>query len=182
MADLKTNYVDDKLDASKNQLRKYQQIQNDDGTVSFVDVTDYTATGTSFGASDINATNTAVNKNTADISSLNLNIKNLSDYCLSEINTGKTWITGKPIYRKVIECGALPNSSSKNVETGVDVITQITSFEFLVINPEQATFLTINAMSNNMKAFVSNRRIIIETSQNYSNLYTRSYAVLEYTK
>lgn len=72
MADLKTNYVDDQLNASANQLRKYQQIKNDDGTVSFVDVTDYTATGTSFGASDINATNTAVNKNTADISSLNL--------------------------------------------------------------------------------------------------------------
>lgn len=74
MADLKTNYVDDKLNASANQLRKYQQIKNDDGTVSFVDMTDYTATGTSFGASDINDTNTAVNKNTADISSLNLKL------------------------------------------------------------------------------------------------------------
>lgn len=72
MADLKTNYVDDKLNASANQLRKYKQIKNDDGTVSFVDVTDYTATGTSFGANDINATNKAVNKNTADINSLNL--------------------------------------------------------------------------------------------------------------
>lgn len=75
MADLKTNYVDDQLNASANQLRKYQQIKNDDGTVSFVDVTDYTATGTSFGASDINATNTAVNKNTTDISSLNLKME-----------------------------------------------------------------------------------------------------------
>lgn len=62
MADLKTNYVDDVLDASKNQLRKYQQIQNDDGTFSFVDVTEYSTTGTSFGAKDINDTNTAVNE------------------------------------------------------------------------------------------------------------------------
>lgn len=62
MADLKTNYVDDVLDSSKNQLRKYQQIQNDDGTVSFVDVTEYSTTGTSFGAKDINDTNTAVNE------------------------------------------------------------------------------------------------------------------------
>ena len=61
MADLKTNYVDDVLDSSKNQLRKYQQIQNDDGTVSFVDVTEYSTTGTSFGAKDINDTNAAVN-------------------------------------------------------------------------------------------------------------------------
>lgn len=61
MADLKTNYADDVLDTTKNQLRKYQQIQNDDGTVSFVDVTEYTQVGTSFGAKDINDTNAAIN-------------------------------------------------------------------------------------------------------------------------
>lgn len=61
MADLKTNYVDDVLDTTKNQLRKYQQIQNDDGTFSFVDVTEYTQVGTSFGAKDINDTNAAIN-------------------------------------------------------------------------------------------------------------------------
>lgn len=61
MADLKTNYVDDVLDTTKNQLRKYRQIQNDDGTVSFVDVTEYTQVGTSFGAKDINDTNAAIN-------------------------------------------------------------------------------------------------------------------------
>ena len=61
MADLKTNYVDDVLDTTKNQLRKYQQIQNDDGTVSFVDVTEYTQVGTSFGAKDMNDTNAAIN-------------------------------------------------------------------------------------------------------------------------
>nr|DAM96688.1 MAG TPA: hypothetical protein [Bacteriophage sp.] len=61
MADLKTNYVDDVLDTTKNQLRKYQQIQNDDGTVSFVDVTEYTQVGTLFGAKDMNDTNAAIN-------------------------------------------------------------------------------------------------------------------------
>lgn len=61
MADLKTNYVDDVLDTTKNQLRKYQQIQNDDRTVSFVDVTEYTQVGTPFGAKDINDTNAAIN-------------------------------------------------------------------------------------------------------------------------
>lgn len=61
MADLKTNYVDDVLDTTKNQVRKYRQIQNDDGTVSFVDVTEYTQVGTSFGAKDINDTNAAIN-------------------------------------------------------------------------------------------------------------------------
>ena len=62
MADLKTNYVDDVLDTSVNDKRKYNMIQNADGTVSFVDVTTYTQNGDSFGAKDVNDTNTAVNE------------------------------------------------------------------------------------------------------------------------
>ena len=94
MADLKTNYVDDKLNASTNQLRKYQQIKNDDGTVSFVDVTDYTETGTSFGANDINATNKSINKNTADIEALNLKMDSAREKLLwSNSDTTKSFAT-----------------------------------------------------------------------------------------
>lgn len=62
MAVLKTNYVDDVLDTSVNEKRKYNMIQNADGTVSFDDVTTYTQNGDSFGAKDVNDTNTAVNE------------------------------------------------------------------------------------------------------------------------
>lgn len=75
MADLKTNYVDDKLDVTKNQIRKYRQIQNDDGTVSFVDVTEYTQVGTSFGAKDINDTNAAINEVNGKLSALQINLQ-----------------------------------------------------------------------------------------------------------
>lgn len=54
MADLRTDYKDDLLNAEANELRKYQMIQNDDGTVSFVDVTVYLQVGDSFGAKNIN--------------------------------------------------------------------------------------------------------------------------------
>lgn len=54
MAELRTDYVDDVLEISKNTIRKYKQIQNSDGTVSFVDVTEYLTVGTEFGAKDIN--------------------------------------------------------------------------------------------------------------------------------
>lgn len=53
---LKTDYKD----AMFPNRRKYQMIQNDDGTVSFEDVTEYTQEGDSFGAKDINDTNTEV--------------------------------------------------------------------------------------------------------------------------
>ena len=61
MADLKTNYKDDVLDTSKNTKRKYNTIQNSDGTISLEDVTEYTQKGDDFGAADINATNAKVN-------------------------------------------------------------------------------------------------------------------------
>lgn len=89
MADLKTNYVDDVLDTTKNQLRKYQQIQNDDGTVSFVDVTKYTKVGTPFGAKDINDTNAAINDVNGNLT-----------YSTEETICGK-WIDGRKIYRVV---------------------------------------------------------------------------------
>lgn len=86
MADLKTNYVDDVLDTTKNQLRKYQQIQNDDGTVSFVDVTEYTQVGTSFGAKDINDTNAAINDVNGKLNMFgNLNVKSTNNGTLPNI-------------------------------------------------------------------------------------------------
>lgn len=55
---LKTNYKDDAFDGT----RQYRMVTNDNGTVSFVDVTEYSQVGDTFGASDINATNHAVNE------------------------------------------------------------------------------------------------------------------------
>lgn len=54
MADLRTDYEDDVLDTEVNELRKYQMIQNEDGTVSFEDVTEYAQVGDSFGSEILN--------------------------------------------------------------------------------------------------------------------------------
>jgi hypothetical protein len=63
---LKENYKDDILDISQNVRRKYQMIDNGDGTVSFEDVTEYTQQGDSFGASDLNAMAHAINNVSSD--------------------------------------------------------------------------------------------------------------------
>ncbi len=57
MDNLKTNYKDAVFSGN----RKYQEITNSDGTVSFTDQTSYTQQGDQFGASDINETNSAIN-------------------------------------------------------------------------------------------------------------------------
>ena len=59
---LKTNYKDDIPAAGVSAPRKYQMVDNGDGTVSFIDATEYQQTGDSFGGNDINATNVEVNK------------------------------------------------------------------------------------------------------------------------
>ena len=74
MADLKTNYKDDVLDTSKNEKRKFRMIQNDDGTVSFDDATEYTQQGDAFGAADINATNAKINEQNQSLTNINVNV------------------------------------------------------------------------------------------------------------
>lgn len=61
MTDLRTDYKDDVLDTTVNTQRKYQMTTNEDGTVSFTDVTEYVQVGDSFGAADVNGMNEAVN-------------------------------------------------------------------------------------------------------------------------
>lgn len=56
---LPTNYTD----ANWEGLKKYTEINNPDGSVSFEDITDYTQKENSFfGAKDANAINSAINE------------------------------------------------------------------------------------------------------------------------
>lgn len=57
---LPVDFKDDIL-ASSNTKRKYRQTANDDSTVSFEDVTNYSQEGSEFGAKEVNQTNTAIN-------------------------------------------------------------------------------------------------------------------------
>ena len=57
---LPVDFKDDIL-ASSNTKRKYRQTANDDSTVSFEDVTNYSQEGSEFGAKEMNQTNKAIN-------------------------------------------------------------------------------------------------------------------------
>ena len=62
MANLRTDFKDDILNAEINARRKYQMITNEDGTVSFEDVTEYSQEGDLFGALAVNAMAEAINQ------------------------------------------------------------------------------------------------------------------------
>lgn len=98
---LKTDYKDYQFQEGET-LRKYQQISNDDGTISLRDVTSYRQEGNRFSASDINSTNAKVNGLDQDVSGLQTDVNTLKSNTstlqtsVSNINTrlnGLTFVT-----------------------------------------------------------------------------------------
>lgn len=74
---LKTDFKDDILSPNMGGKRKYRMIQNEDGTVSLEDVTEYTQTGSNFGSKQVNETNLAVN-NSVDKADVIENIEDIA--------------------------------------------------------------------------------------------------------
>ena len=72
MADLRTDYQDDVLDASENTARVYDLVDSDGNVVlagvHLEDKTVYTTEGDDYGAADINNQNTKINQINADLS------------------------------------------------------------------------------------------------------------------
>lgn len=92
MADLlRTDYKDDILNTDVNTQRKYRMVQNDDGTVSFEDVTEYEQIGDSFSAADINKTNLAIDalNNALENIHSTYSITHVIDGTLDYIKNGK---------------------------------------------------------------------------------------------
>lgn len=46
-------------------------------------------------------------------------------YSTTEVKTNKVWIDGKPIYRKVIDIGSLPNTTGKSVNHGISSLGNV---------------------------------------------------------
>lgn len=75
---LPTNFKDDVLSANMNKMRRYEQIINDDMSISLEDVTEYEQIGSRFGAAQVNATNKAVNDLGTEVGSLSTAINDVN--------------------------------------------------------------------------------------------------------
>lgn len=104
------------------------------------------------------------------------------NYSTDEVFTGKYWIDGKEIYRKVIDFGNLPNASTKAVAHGISSVGTIIRQSGLTVingitvpipaaNPEPTLSMTLQTDSTN---------VVIITGANRSS-YTAK-VILEYTK
>ena len=105
-------------------------------------------------------------------------------YSTTETLTGGTWIDGKPIYRKTVNFGALPNSTSKSVAHGISGISKIIKFSAVTTNGTYWLNLphtNPTTLANSIAIECTATNVTITSGSNRTN-YTECYCIIEYTK
>jgi len=101
-------------------------------------------------------------------------------YSTAETLTNKTWVDGKPIYRKVVNCGALPNNATKTVAHGLPsprTIVSISGFSAGLPLPSPST----TSLGESVQMWIDGTNINIRTGSDRS-AHTPSWVTIEYTK
>lgn len=131
------------------------------------------------------AGNDIINLNFNGIYYKNTNLANTNTYLENELIVGK-WIDDKPIYRKVIDIGNLPNASQTIVSHNISNIERIVKlYGSATRDSDKDTmpipYVTFNSNnSGGINLFANNVSVLVSTSTDRSS-YT-GYVVLEYTK
>lgn len=103
------------------------------------------------------------------------------NYTLIEQKIGK-WINGKPLYRKTIDYGALPDTTSKDVLHNIDNLDIVVNVKGIGIRSSDKTSLPLPYASSNLsiELYINSKNISITTLSNRSAF--NGYITLEYTK
>ena len=106
------------------------------------------------------------------------------DYSTSEQDTGCKWIDGKKIYKKTIDCGALPNATGKTIAHGIANFGTLIKLEGGATSPgynwmplpypDQTTAGVVGVILNAANVYIF-------SGENRSQ-YTKSYVTIYYTK
>lgn len=106
-------------------------------------------------------------------------------YSTNERLTDKTWIDGKPIYRKVISLGSLPNATTKTVNHGISNLDAIINWYGYAERPSDGGHFPLpyvfgGLAENNIGVFASPSVITVTTGTDRSAM--NGIIILEYTK
>jgi len=107
-------------------------------------------------------------------------------YSLNEQVVG-IWIDGKPLYEKTVSFGALPNSTTKYVDPGIENVDQMVYIYGYAYAPSQGNLYvplpqsSPNNLGHNYICDYHNYKIRIVTG-NDASIFTKSYVTLRYTK
>lgn len=105
-------------------------------------------------------------------------------YSTSEVNTGAKWIDGKPIYRKVVDFGYLPNNVSKTVAHGISGISSVIQTYGIIRNTRLDYWLPL-PFSSKTSTNVVGLSIVgsnIQITTGADRTEETAIVILEYTK
>jgi hypothetical protein len=103
-------------------------------------------------------------------------------YSNNEIKVG-TWINGKPMYRKVVELGLLPNNTTKTVSLRIADLKNIVKGEGYFFSGtifSAMPFSSSSQPSYSIDFYFENGNAVITTYRDRSSWYGR--AIVYYTK
>ena len=112
-------------------------------------------------------------------------IGNTTDYSTTEKIVG-TWINGKPLYQKTINCGALKNNAENNVDHNISNVDMIFIVGGFAMNPTNGSSIPIIYYdvlypTYSVRTYVNRTKVQTRTAQNMSE-YSQSYVTVQYTK
>ncbi len=104
-------------------------------------------------------------------------------YSTSEVATNKTWINGKTIYRKVVDLGTLPNSTSKAVAhniSGLDTFISISGMSVDASNLYCPLPYPNPSDADNVYLYANTTNVVVGSGIDMTG--RTGFAILEYTK
>ena len=101
-----------------------------------------------------------------------------NSYSTEEIKTGGTWIDGKPIYRKVVNVGTLPDKTSKNVQHNIQNLDKV--LEIKLVANDGISSIVCNFGGKEMGVYIDAANVFIVSGNNFTGY--SGYAIIEYTK
>lgn len=104
-------------------------------------------------------------------------------YSTTEVDTGATWIDGRKIYKKTVDCGIGPNNTTKSVAHGISNLRRVIRYEGCGYDSSSCIplpFTSTNA-SAAVQVYTNSSNIYLTTGVDRSNLI-ETYMTLWYTK
>ena len=105
-------------------------------------------------------------------------VDNSNSYSTQEVKTGGTWIDGKPIYRKVVNVGTLPDKTSKTVLHNIQNLDKV--LETKLVANDSTNYIVCNFGGKEMGVYIDIANVIITSGDNFTGY--SGYAIIEYTK
>ena len=109
----------------------------------------------------------------------------LPAYSASEVLTAERWINGKPVYRKVVSMGALPNATAKSIAHGISDLDENLGLSGVAFNVNGDTRIPlpyVHTSTSIVQMHMTKTTVIVTTRVDMSVSYNKSYAIIYYTK